>query len=87
MNHQCFTGSSTMEDLENFIYELKKVFDVMHVADSETVDLATYQLKNVARTWFDQCKEGRDEDAPHSSWAYFEEAFLERFFPPKIERV
>ncbi|XP_049410547.1 uncharacterized protein LOC125873722 [Solanum stenotomum] len=46
----------TTEDLENFIEELKKVFDVMHVADTERVELAAYQIKNVARTWFDQWK-------------------------------
>ena len=81
MNPQNFTASSTTEDLESFIEELKKVFDVMQVADAERVDLAAYQLKNVATTWFDQWKEGRDENAPHSSWACFEKAFLGRLFP------
>ncbi|KAK4708837.1 hypothetical protein R3W88_029762 [Solanum pinnatisectum] len=57
MNPPSFTGSSTVEDPENFIEELKKVFEVMHVADTERVELDTYQLKNVARTWFDQWKE------------------------------
>uniref|UniRef100_M1DFM0 Gag-pol polyprotein n=1 Tax=Solanum tuberosum TaxID=4113 RepID=M1DFM0_SOLTU len=36
----------------------------MYVADTERVELAAYQLKNVARTWFDQWKEGRVEGAP-----------------------
>ena len=53
----------------------------MHVADAERVELDAYQLKNVARTWFDQWKEGRAEDAPPASWAYFEKAFLGHFFP------
>ncbi|XP_049410522.1 uncharacterized protein LOC125873690 [Solanum stenotomum] len=64
MNPPCFTGSSTTEDPKNFIEELKKVFDVMHVADTERVELAAYQMKNVARTWFDQLKGVRAEDAP-----------------------
>ena len=51
--------------------ELKKVFDVMHVVDTQRVDLATYQLKNVARTWFDQWKGDIHEDAPHPSWDIF----------------
>uniref|UniRef100_M1DFL9 Retrotransposon protein n=1 Tax=Solanum tuberosum TaxID=4113 RepID=M1DFL9_SOLTU len=49
---------------KNFIEELKKIFDVMHVADTERVELAAYQLKDVARTWFDQWKGGRVENAP-----------------------
>uniref|UniRef100_A0A0V0GJT7 Putative ovule protein n=1 Tax=Solanum chacoense TaxID=4108 RepID=A0A0V0GJT7_SOLCH len=56
MNPPSFTGSSTTKDPENFIKELNKVFDVMHVADTERVELVAYQLKNVARTWFDQWK-------------------------------
>lgn len=47
-----FTDSSTTEDLENFIKELKKMFDVMHVADAERVEITAYQLKTIARTWF-----------------------------------
>ena len=58
MNPPSFTGLITTEDPENFVDELKKVFDVMHVADAKRVDLASYQLKNVAGTWFDQWKEG-----------------------------
>ena len=59
MNPPRFTGSSTIEDPGNLIEELKKVFEVMHVADIERVELVSYQLKGVARTWFDLWKEGR----------------------------
>ncbi|XP_049347490.1 uncharacterized protein LOC125812027, partial [Solanum verrucosum] len=51
MNPPSFTISSSAEDLENFIEELKKVLDVMHVVDTARVELAAYQMKNVARTW------------------------------------
>ncbi|XP_049414774.1 uncharacterized protein LOC125877557 [Solanum stenotomum] len=72
---------------ENFTEELKKVFDVMHVVDTERVELAAYQMNNDARTWFDQWKGGRDEDAPLASWACFEEAFLGRFFPYELKEA
>ena len=62
MNPQSFTDSITIEDLESFIEEQKKVFNVMHVDNVERVELAAYQQKNVARTWFDQWKEGRYEN-------------------------
>lgn len=60
--------------------ELKTVFDVMNILDTERVDLAAYELKNVARILFDQCKEGRDEDAPDSSLSCFEEDCLRFLF-------
>ena len=49
MNPPSFSGSSISENTENFIEELKRIFDVMHVAESERVELAAYQLKGVAR--------------------------------------
>ena len=54
MNLPSFTGSSTLEDALNIIEEPKKVYDVMHVVNAKRDVLAAYQLKNVARTLFDQ---------------------------------
>ena len=53
MNPPSFTGSVTTEDPENFVEEFQKVFEIMHVADTEMVELAAYQMKGVARIWFD----------------------------------
>ena len=69
----------------NFIEEPQKVFDFMHVADDELVELVAYQLKGVSRTSFDQWKEGRDEDAPLTSWAFFEEALLRHFIHKELK--
>lgn len=33
INLPSFKGSSVTEDLKNFIEEMKKIFDVMHVAE------------------------------------------------------
>jgi len=59
----------------------------MHVVDIERVELAAYQMKGVARIWFDQWKKNRAEDAPPASWAYFEEAFLGGFFPQALKEA
>ena len=64
MNPPSLNGSSIIDDMDNIVEQLKKVFDVMHVVDAKRVELNAFQLKNVARTWFDQLKEGRDKDAP-----------------------
>lgn len=68
MNPPNFTSSSTTYDPKSFIEKLKKVFEVMIIADAERVYLAYYQLKIVARTLFDQWKKG-----------FFKEAFLGHF--------
>ncbi|KAK4715864.1 hypothetical protein R3W88_014202 [Solanum pinnatisectum] len=51
MNPPSFTGSSVTEDPENFVEELQKAFEIMHVADAERVELAAYQMKVVVRIW------------------------------------
>ncbi|WMV19103.1 hypothetical protein MTR67_012488 [Solanum verrucosum] len=56
MNPPSFTGSSVIEDPENFGEELHKVFKIMHVANIERMELAAYLMKGVARIWFDQWK-------------------------------
>nr|AAV31186.2 Gag-pol polyprotein, putative [Solanum tuberosum] len=76
MNPPSFIGSSTAEDPKNFIEELQKVFEVMHVADTD-----------VAGTWFDQWKKSRANDATVLSWTVFESAFLGRFFPRELREA
>ena len=60
---------------------MKKVFDVIHVVDTERVEAAAYELKNAGRTWSYQWKGGRDEDAPPASWSCFSAVFLGHLFP------
>ncbi|WMV37884.1 hypothetical protein MTR67_031269 [Solanum verrucosum] len=84
MNLPRFTGSTVTEDPENFVEELQKVFEVMHVIDIERVELVAYQLKGVSRIWIDQWKKGRAEGAPIVSWVVFDSAFMGRFFPREL---
>ena len=86
-NPPSLTGSSTTRDQKNFINELKKVLDVMHVADVERVEIAANLLKYVSRNDFDQWKEGRDEIAPHPSWVCFDKSFLGHFFPHEFKEA
>ena len=53
MNPPSFIYSRTSEDPKNFVAELKKIFDVMYVNGVKRVELSTYQLKIVDKTWFD----------------------------------
>ncbi|WMV45841.1 hypothetical protein MTR67_039226, partial [Solanum verrucosum] len=40
------------EDPQNFIDKVKKIFGVMQVTRNDRVELASYQLKDVAHIWF-----------------------------------
>uniref|UniRef100_M1DS27 Gag-pol protein n=1 Tax=Solanum tuberosum TaxID=4113 RepID=M1DS27_SOLTU len=63
MNPLEFLGSQVGEDPQNFIDEVKKIFGVMQVTRNDRVELASYQLKDVAHIWFMQWKENKGENA------------------------
>ena len=48
INPPNFTGSTTTKDPENIIEKLKKVFEVMHVVDTERIELPVYQIKGIS---------------------------------------
>ena len=52
MNSPEFLGSLTTENPQNFLDEIKKVFEVMQVTGNDRVELASYQLKDVAHIWY-----------------------------------
>nr|XP_009803207.1 PREDICTED: uncharacterized protein LOC104248608 [Nicotiana sylvestris] len=84
MKPPVFTGSKKDEDPQNFIDEFQKIFWVMHDIDTEAVDLAAYQLKDVANTWYETWEESRGEDADPETWKDFADAFLEHFLPIEV---
>ncbi|KAH0669343.1 hypothetical protein KY285_023504 [Solanum tuberosum] len=55
--------------------------------EADTSRIPAYQMKNIARTWFDQWKGGRADDAPSASWACFEKAFLGHFCPRELKEA
>ena len=54
MNPPTFTGAKTSEDPQEFIDEVHKI---LVATDNEKLELASYQLKDVAQTW---CKMWQD---------------------------
>ncbi|WMV54579.1 hypothetical protein MTR67_047964 [Solanum verrucosum] len=63
MNPPEFLGSQVGEDPQTFVDEVKKIIGVMQVIGNDRVELASYQLKDVAHIWFTQWKENRGENA------------------------
>ena len=54
MNPPTFYGTKVDKDPQSFIDEILKVVDAMGVTSRERIDLAAYQLKDVAEVWFEQ---------------------------------
>ncbi|KAH0647574.1 hypothetical protein KY285_032822 [Solanum tuberosum] len=87
MNPLEFLGSQVGEDPQNFINEVKKIFGVMQVTGNDRVELASYQLKDVAHIWFTQWKKNRGENAALVTWECFTRAFLDTFFPRELREA
>jgi len=47
----------------------------MQVTGNDRVELASYQLKDVAHIWFTQWKENRSVDATPVTWIVLQELF------------
>ncbi|KAH0651783.1 hypothetical protein KY284_031695 [Solanum tuberosum] len=69
-----FLGSQMGKNPQNFIDEVKKIFEVM-------------QLKDVAHNWYTQWKENRVIDVASITWECFSETFLDRFFSRELREA
>nr|XP_016496669.1 PREDICTED: uncharacterized protein LOC107815573 [Nicotiana tabacum] len=56
----------------------------MHATDTKAVELAAYQLKDVANTWYETWEEYRGEDTDPATWKKFADVFLEHFLPIEV---
>ncbi|KAF3660182.1 hypothetical protein FXO37_13625 [Capsicum annuum] len=63
---------------------VQKVTDTMGVHSSESTKLATYQLQDVAHTWFKKWKADRAADTGPIEWKEFATTFLDRVFPLEL---
>ena len=87
MNYLSIATDPTNEDPQNFLDEIKKIFEVMQVTGIYRVELASYQLKDVAHIWYTQWKENRGANATPITSDCFSETFLDRFFPIELREA
>ena len=65
MNPPMYFGSKIDEDPQDFLDEVYKILFVMVVSTTKKTELATFQLKDVAQTWYNQWKKIWDlKDGP-----------------------
>ncbi|XP_047268190.1 uncharacterized protein LOC124898596 [Capsicum annuum] len=87
INPPKYSGPKVEEDLQEFVDEMEKIFRVIHVDQVEGVELAVYQLKDVANQWYNEWEDAKGESVDPTIWTEFMEAFLDRFFPLKLKEA
>nr|XP_009799878.1 PREDICTED: uncharacterized protein LOC104245878 [Nicotiana sylvestris] len=58
-----FTGSNKDEDPQNFIYRMQRTLRVMHASNTESVELASYRLRDVAVQWYETWESSKGTNA------------------------
>ncbi|XP_075089311.1 uncharacterized protein LOC107782887 isoform X1 [Nicotiana tabacum] len=74
-----FHGSIVDEDPMLWLEGVKKALRAMKAFDDKVVELAAYQLRDVAGTWFEMWEKERDENDGPPTWEEFEETFMANF--------
>ena len=86
-NPPTFYVSNIEEDPLEFLNEFYKILYVMGLTTSEKVELVTYQLKDMAQTWYVQWKDNRPLGGGSVTWEIFKKAFLDLFFPREMREA
>ena len=79
-----FYGSKVEEDTQEFIDETYKILYDMGLTTSEKDELATCQLKDVAKNWYIQWRDNRPLIGGSVTWDIFKKTFChDRGAPPR----
>ncbi|XP_069154399.1 uncharacterized protein [Solanum lycopersicum] len=81
MNPPTFYGSKVEEYPQEFIDEIYMILYAMVLTNNKKVELCTYQLKDVAQTWYIQLRDNTPSKGGPMTWEIFKKAFLDQFFP------
>ncbi|XP_074350874.1 uncharacterized protein LOC141690121 [Apium graveolens] len=83
-----FEGSTNPLEVDKWLQEMEKIFDLLGSTDEQKVSLASYQLQGSAYDWWLMEKrrvEGNEEGAAQAyTWETFKESFQDKYFPKTI---
>ena len=66
---------------------MQRTLRLIKAFETESVELASYRLLDVAANWYESWELSRGEGAPPAVWDEFTEAFLGHFLPPETRRA
>ncbi|XP_070046768.1 uncharacterized protein [Nicotiana tomentosiformis] len=65
---------------------MQQILPIMHATDTESAELASYRLRDVAVNWYETWEQARGPLAPLVGWREFYEAFLQQYLPIELRR-
>ena len=66
---------------------MQRTLRIIKASETESFELATYRLRDVAINWYEFWELSRGEGAPLVAWDEFVEAFQGHFLPPEMKRA
>ena len=66
---------------------MQRTLRIIKASETESFELATYSLRDVAINWYESWDLSRGEGAPPAVWDEFVEAFQCHFLPPEMKRA
>ncbi|XP_060172210.1 uncharacterized protein LOC132603251 [Lycium barbarum] len=82
-----FYGSKPDEDPHDFIRGMRRSLDLVRASETESVELASHRLRDVAAHWYESWELSRGEGATPATWDEFVTAFTHHFLPPELRRA
>ncbi|EOY31660.1 Uncharacterized protein TCM_038639 [Theobroma cacao] len=79
-----FSGSDASEKPQVFLDKMEKICKALGCSSVRSVELATFQLEDVAQEWYSSLCRGRPTNATPLAWSEFSVAFLDRFLPLSV---
>ena len=83
-----FEGSTNPSEVDKWLQEMEKIFELLGSNDEQKVSLASYQLQGSAYDWWLMEKrrvDGNEEEAAQPyTWETFTESFKDKYFPRTI---
>ncbi|XP_074360595.1 uncharacterized protein LOC141700813 [Apium graveolens] len=80
-----FEGSTNPSEVDKWLQEMEKIFELLGSTDEQKVNLASYQLQGSAYDWWLMEKrrgENNEEEASRAyTWETFKESFKDKYFP------
>ncbi|EOX94096.1 Uncharacterized protein TCM_003239 [Theobroma cacao] len=82
-----FSGSDASEKPQVFLDKMEKICKALGCSSVRSVELAAFQLEDVAQEWFSSLCRGRPTNATPLAWSEFSVAFLDRFLPLSVRNA
>ncbi|EOY03326.1 DNA/RNA polymerases superfamily protein [Theobroma cacao] len=82
-----FSGSDASEKPQVFLDKMEKICKALGCSSVRSVELAAFQLEDVAQEWYSSLCRGRPTNATPLAWSEFSVAFLDRFLPLSVRNA